>query len=359
MKLCIAVALALVGALSGCGGDDGGPSPGPAPFQPTQPTLLSTGSPTKDEDPSVILARDGSIVVAWFSDRGGNPDIYITRTTDGVHWANAVRVTTSTDGDFYPNLYQDANGTFHLTWFRWYALNRGYIYYNRSKNPLSWNTAGEIQVTTTADVDDWVPSIAGTPDSLRVFFVSDVRDTMNPTTEIYEASMHVDSTQWGPPRHMTINSPTENDHLPFAAWTGNKLTLVWVRHDTSQPAPWLNPPPNSQIYCAESFDGTTWSSAIPVTNDANPVVNVFPSLYQRQNGEWRLLWLSTRSGAQQIVEFPIANLGSYPTGLSVNTALSPGYSHRVARTSATGVYAGVWVQGPEGAQDIYDRFFKN
>ncbi|HEU4388934.1 MAG TPA: hypothetical protein VFV34_14130, partial [Blastocatellia bacterium] len=41
-------------------------------FEPTDPILLSTGSPTKDEDPSVLRANDGSLYVAWFSDRGGN-----------------------------------------------------------------------------------------------------------------------------------------------------------------------------------------------------------------------------------------------------------------------------------------------
>jgi hypothetical protein len=38
--------------------------------------------------------------------------------------------------------------------------------------------------------------------------------------------------------------------------------------------------------------------------------------------------------------------------------LPEGYSHRVAATSTPGVYLGVWVQGPEGAQDIYYRFFR-
>ena len=127
--------------LAACGDDDSVTSPPPPRYQPTPATLLSTASPTKDEDPSVLLAQDGSIVVAWFSDRGGNNDIYITRSAHGTEWASPVRVTVSADGDFYPNLYQDANGVFHLAWFRWYTLNRGHIWYNRSTNPLVWDTA--------------------------------------------------------------------------------------------------------------------------------------------------------------------------------------------------------------------------
>src|SRR5262245_30474903 len=73
-------------------------------FKPSAPQLLSKDSPTKDEDPSVLRARDGTLFVAWFSDRGGNPDIYISNTRNGIDWAEPVRITTSIDGDFYPNL---------------------------------------------------------------------------------------------------------------------------------------------------------------------------------------------------------------------------------------------------------------
>jgi hypothetical protein len=268
-----------------------------------------------------------------------------------------VRVTVSADGDFYPNLYQDDRGVFHLTWFRWYALNRGHIWAQRSTDPLVWDPGDEVQVTTAADVDDWVPSIAQSGDSLRVFFVSEARDAVNATSEIYTASVHIDSTVWGNATKMPINSATEHDHLPYAAWTGSELTLVWVRHDTSQPAPWLNPPPTSHLYYATSADGAAWSAAAPITNDAGPIVNVFPFLYRRQGGAWRLLWLSTRTGPPSVFELPVSGLASYPAGVSENTALPPGYSHRVARTPTSGVYVGAWVQGPEGSQEVYYRFY--
>jgi len=348
--------LLVVGA---CDGGDTTTPEQPPVFASTPPALLSARSPTKDEDPSVILARDGSIVVAWFSDRGADPgDLYITRSERGTEWADPVRVTVSPDGDFYPSLYQDDRGVFHLAWFRWYALNRGHIWTNRSGDPLAWDPGREVQVTTTLDVDDWVPSIAQTGDSLRVFFVSESRDAVNPTSDIYTASAHIDSMAWGSATPMTINSPTEHDHLPVAAWTGSELSLVWVRHDTSQPAPWLNPPPTSHLYASASGDGTAWSAAAAVTTDGGAVVNVFPGLYRRRGGAWWLLWLSTRAGAPALYEIPLANLAAYPAGVETNAALPPGYSHRVVRTPVAGLYFGVWVQGPDGAQDVYYRFYQ-
>lgn len=340
-------------------GDDG-TAPGPPPrYDQTSAALLSTGSPTKDEDPAVLMARDGSIVVAWFSDRGGNNDIYITRTTQGTEWAPPVRVTTSTDGDFYPNLFQDGQGVFHLTWFRWYTLERGHIWYNRSTDPLVWNTSNEVQVTTTADVDDWVPSIAETPDSLRIFFVSEVRNTGHATNEIYHVSSSVDSVAWGAARPFPHNVPFAHDHLPFAAWTGSQLDVLWVRHDLSQPAPWLDPPPKSEICYTYTMDGVVWAGEFPVTIDAGPIVHVFPELYRRDGGDWRMLWLSTRGGAAHLVELPLNEYFAYPSALIDNTKLPSGYSHRVARTPVDGLYFGAWVQGPEGSQDIYYRFYRD
>ena len=355
------IALLPLVLLSACGSDDSvTPPQSPARYQATSSKLLSQTSPTKDEDPSVILAKDGSIVVAWFSDRGGNAgDIYIARCAKGTTWSAPVRVTVSADGDFYPNLYQDANGVFHLTWFRWYAQNRGHIWYNQSTDPLVWDPGNEKQVTTTSDVDDWVPSIAETPDSLRVFFVSEVRDTTNATSDIYYASSAIDTVAFGPARRFPRSVPFANDHLPFAAWTGSQLDLVWVRHDTSQPAPWLSPPPASELCYAYSLDGVTWSGEYALTFDFTPTVHVFPAFYQRSNGEWRIAWTTTRSGAPQVVELPMLQLFSYPAGLIVNDHVPAGYSHRLTRTPVDGLYFGAWVQGPDGAQDIYYRFYED
>jgi hypothetical protein len=71
-----------------------------------------------------------------------------------------------------------------------------------------------------------------------------------------------------------------------------------------------------------------------------------------------LLWLSTRSGSPQAFETPLANLGQYPTGVVANGSLPAGYSHRIAPTPIAGTYIGVWVQGPDGSQDIYYRIFE-
>ncbi|HEX6628664.1 MAG TPA: sialidase family protein [Gemmatimonadaceae bacterium] len=333
-------------------------SPPARPFAPGEPTLLSVGSPTKDEDPSVLLARDGTILVAWFSDRGGNPDVYISSTRNGRDWTAPVRVTTNAGGDFYPNLYQDDAGRFHLTWFRWTAPFVGHIMYNTSADGLTWDAGNEIQATKAPNVDDWVPTITVKPDgTVLIYFVSKLRNTSNQQNDLYLAMKRSGMADFDAVVGASgINVPAEHDHLPFVARTGSTYTLVWTRYDLSEETPWLNA--KSDLYYATSPDGTSWTSPTKITSDVGNVVNLFPALYATLDQSWRLLWLSTRSGPAQPFETPIASLGQYSAGVVASTSLPPGYSHRIAPTPVAGTYIGVWVQGPDGSQDIYYRIFQ-
>lgn len=326
-------------------------------YQPTSSTLLSVGSPTKDEDPSVIRARDGRMFIAWFSDRGKNPDIYITCTSDGKKWHFPVRVTTDKGGDFCPSLYQDPQGVFHLAWFRWTKPFLGNIYYNSSPDGLTWDPSREQQVTHALKVDDWVPTLTQAPDgTLLIYFVSHKRDSQAAGSQIYIAFKRPEAPQWNPViPAAALRSPDENNHLPFAAYTGKAISLVWVRYDTKQPLPWLTK--KSDIYCASSTDGIAWGPPVKVIGDAGNIVNTFPTLHAAHDSNWRLTWVSTRRKPSTVLEAPFdtENLeaSATPTELS---AIREGYSHHFAATPTPGVYLAAWVQGKEGKQDVYYRF---
>jgi hypothetical protein len=331
---------------------------GDSRYAPTEARLLSVGSPTKDEDASVLRARDGRMFVTWFSDRGANPDIYLTSTERGTEWTEPVRVTVHAGGDFYPNLAQDEQGTFHLVWFRWTAPFRGHIWYNTSADGVTWDQSREVQVTTGVDADDWVPVLSIAPDgTMLIVFASYARAGPGATSDLYVLTKRSSDSSWGPPvRVMAISSDTEHDNLPFIAWTGDRFDLIWSRHDTTEPLPWVNP--RSKLYHSTSLDGATWSPATPITNEAGNVVNLFGEIHRRFDGEWSVAWLSTRSGPPKVQELALASLSAYPAGLRENTQLGDGYSHRIAPTATEGVYLGVWVAGPDGAQDIRYRFFR-
>jgi hypothetical protein len=185
-----------------------------------------------------------------------------------------------------------------------------------------------------------------------VYFVSDARDGVNPTNEIYVARKPAGASAWTAPAAASVNSPTLHDHLPFAANVDGEITLVWTR--SAAATPWESA--DADVYFAVSPDGLAWSGATAVAHDAGDVVHVFPSLTRAFDGDWSLVWLSTRSGGTRAFELPRAAFGAYPAA-AVALDLPEGYSHRVAPTSTEGVYFAAWVQGPDGAQDVWYRFF--
>jgi hypothetical protein len=305
----------------------------------------------------VLRARDGRIYVAWYSDKGGNPDLYLTSTADGRTWTSAIQLTTHPEQDFYPSLVQDERGVFHLVWFRWSSANRGHIWYNSSPDGSTWTPAAETQVTTTPDVEDWVPSLVEPPDgSLLVYFVSALRSGTGGTADLYRARRAPGESQWQVVPVAALNSSTEEDHLPVAARTPSGVSLVWVRYPHGPVVPWLSP--RSDLFLATSADGLAWSAPRQVTSDADNVVHLYPDLVADAADSLSVVWLSTRQGSPRVFELPLADVSRYPTGVTPLGQLPAGYSHRLVETTTSGVYLAVWVQGPDGTQDIYYRLIR-
>jgi hypothetical protein len=267
-------------------------------------------------------------------------------------------VTTDPGGDFNPSLIQDEQGAFHLAWFRWEAPFRGHIWYNRSEDGLTWNPANEVQVTTTPDVDDWVPTLARATDgSLLVWFAAAKRSGEPMITDLFVARKAPGAAGWTAAVPAAgLNGTSEHDHLPFAARVGPEIALVWVRHDDSQALPWLNP--KSDVWLARSADGLSWSPPAQVTADAGSVVNLFPGLFPDEDGAAFVNWLSTRQGEPQLFQVPLAQAGRYPEGVFRIEGPGTGYSHRLTPTITPGAWIAVWVSGREGSQDVHYRFFE-
>ena len=330
------------------------PSEPDDPIEPgtaTPPVLLSVGSPSGDEDPSLLRAANGTVYAAWFSNRGTSADIYIASTTDRATWSTPVQVSREPHGDFYPNLIQDSQQRLHLTWFAWVAPFLGQIRHSSSLDGVTWSDADAV--TTEFLLDDWVPTMAEGPNgSLLVYFVAAKRNLALGNNQIYLAVRRPGQAAWDPPVPLSINSPTEHDHLPFVARTGpGQFTMVWVRF--AGDADFITNP-RSDLFTATSSDGLTWSAPVRVTSDQRGQ-NLFPQIYQRHDGSWFLLWLSTRTGSPTMYEMPVSGLASFPAGLTVNALLPAGYSHRLTTTPKPGEYLAAWVQGGKGVEDVYYR----
>src|SRR5262245_32471104 len=67
-----------------------------------------------DEDPSVLLARDGRFYVAWLSKRLNGGNIYIKSSEEGRTWSAEERVTIGPGEDYYPSISQTRHATFPI-----------------------------------------------------------------------------------------------------------------------------------------------------------------------------------------------------------------------------------------------------
>jgi hypothetical protein len=330
--------------------DAGGFAPGPK-------TLLSDNNPNDlDEDPSVRAAADGSLIIAYFSSRNGNPDLYLRRTFDGVTWTE-TRITTSPAADYYPSLSQDETGRFHLAWFRWTAFQVGSVWYNSTLDPTSWDPSNEEQVTTAANVDDWVPSLAKTASGdLLIAFASEKRNPAS-HSELYLSKKPAGQSAWLAALPIAaLESATEDDTLPVLTRTGATLTLDWVRCAPGGTPPCLSG--SADLYRASSNDGATWSAPETLTSDAaDTTADTLPSSYFDSQGTGWLLWVSAPAGTNgAVVEAPLLGSAASP----VSRPELEGYSPHVAATPTPGVYLGAWVEQVDSDpnhKDVFYRFF--
>jgi len=349
--MCLCVAWLLVSA---CGDDE--PAQ-PSDSAPADPANLTPDGPTRDEDPSVLRLADDRWLVAWFSDRTGNGEIYVTATSDAASWASPSRVTQSGAGDFYPNLALASAGGAHLVWFRWTSPYLGHICYNRSTDGLTWDLFAEELVTLEGNVDDWAPTIVETAGGeILVFFVSRKRAPNEASNDLF-MTRRLGPFDWAAPVPVPgVNSANEHDQLPFAARVGDSVRLVWVRHDTTAAVPWEAR--KSDLYVASSETGESWEAPVRMTTETEDVVHLFPAFFSDAVGAWSILWLSTRQGEPAVFEAPLDSIGVYPRGIRARSELPAGYSHRLAAFATPESMLAVWTQGEEGTQDIYYRIIE-
>ena len=322
------------------------------PFDPGPATAFPHNGGDEDLDPDLMLAADGRMVLVWASRVLGNTDLYLSRTLDGVNWDPPIALTTDPDVDRFPNLYQDDNAHYHMTWMRQMETTPFYtrVWYAKSEDGVNWYSADERLVADIAGpVEDREPSIARAADgSLWVVFSSDVR---SPSTQTLFAVQSTDGgLSWNPPVELPVNDPLQHDSYPHLDRVGADLALTWVRSDMSAiPAP---NNPTSDVLWSTSADGTVWAPPTEITaNDASSVYDLYPASGSDHAGNTQLVWQSTAATPGNAYVLPVA--GVYPT--DVVEAPLEGESPRMAPTPVTGVYLGVWVDS--ATQDLWTRSF--
>lgn len=311
-------------------------SPDAAPDAPYV-TADFSNSAGGDEDPNLLPRADGSLVLAWFSQRTGNGDIYYRRTTDGITWDAPVQVSSGTSIDVYPGLVEVA-GTLHAVWHRYDSDP------NTSSRIIYKRLDGSAEQTLTTGIA-WSPTIATTASGTLV--VAYAADPCAPSLPVCFHIAVVRSTDNGQTwsTEQTIVNSSMSDAIPYMARTGDHLTLVWNRYVATTTAELPYMAPTSDVMLSTSNDGITWTTPVTVAHDTS--YNLFPALYADPAGAWWITW-QTSGG---VVAQPIA--GTAPTATLPVTPVT-GYSPRAAAVAGRSVVA--WVEGSSDLE-IWTRPF--
>jgi hypothetical protein len=316
--------------------------PGCAPILPDGAPL--TTHPGKDEDPSLIRSLDGRYVLAWFSDRSGNADIWLNMSPDGRTWGEPVQVTRDPALDFYASIAQTSDGKFHIAWFRQeLETHVRNIWYSRSKDGRTWS---EPMALTTKRSEDWVPSLlADREDVLHVVWASG----RSGNKEILSIRSEDGGGRWSAPHPITRHPQVDDFPNLFQADDGRYL-LAWTRYKKREGDVGFGNE-TAEILVATSLDGLQWKEPIPVTRDGPEqlFVDVFPTLYQAAaGGACHVAWTSNRTDPfGDVLDWSLAERSSGQRSFSQFTQASvPDYSVRLLPMDAPGQFLMVWVSDP-------------
>jgi hypothetical protein len=237
-----------------------------------------TNNIAESDNPSVAVS-DSSVHVVWEDTRGGGPDIYYKRSTDGgTTWGADIGLTNTRTSGLPSVAVSGAN--VHTVWSDGRDGDME-IYYKRSTDGgVSWGPDTRLTNDPSSQSFTYV-AVSGS--DVHVVW-GDTRDA--PNIEIYYKRSTDGGTNWGPDTRLTI-SPSS--FYPSIAASGSNVHLTW-RDVRGGP----------RIYYKFSTDsGTNWSpdTALPSVD----VIQLYPSIAV-SDSMIHVVWWDQRDGPSGNVE---------------------------------------------------------
>ena len=309
----------------------------PPDYKTTCPILV-TDVEGNNEDPFLLRAHDGTIYLVWFSERGGNADIYMKTSKDGKRWSeHTVIIKGGGAGNFYPSLAQTKDGRIHLTWFGIDAKSKTFsICYANSDDGAKWGTTQAI--TARHKGYNWAPTIVAANDgSIRIAWSSG----RTGNKDVFIVQSKDGGKTWQEPIQVTKHK--NHDDLPdIVQKPDGTFLVVWTNYVPGK-ADYLSK--TADIYYATSKGGRIWSEPIAITKNSHTdtIPEIFSNLDQ---SEFFVAWCS----ANGVWDLPLSDLEAEPKHLLGSKP--GGYSPSVLPLTDKH-YLVVWTGENEKGRQIY------
>src|SRR3989441_39534 len=274
------------------------PSPQTTPslyFNAPQPVWQSI---RPDLAPGALVAADGTIWVAWASNRSGAFRIYL-RTYNGISWST-IQSLSNLGFSTTPSLAQLANGTIVLVWAGGTNGYDDHLYYRTFTNGIWTN---QTQLTSGTTFTDESPKHAVAQDStLWLFFERDnsTGPTTPPTRQIYYKTLT--GNVWSAETRFTFDN------------NANTLPGVTMLKDGSIWVAWSRAPSagGNMVIFYRSYSHAVWSAEQSLSSSTNS--DSQPNLLQDRNGTIWLFWAREVQIATGVFQSEIFYKISYTVG---------------------------------------------
>jgi len=310
-------------------------------------------SPEENEDPSIILARDGRFYVVWSSKQRGRVDLFMSSSADGRTWSEERRIYDVPAEDYNPALMQSRDGRFHLVWCQLQRKEgRTDVWYTASRDGRTWDKPQSI---TNRGID-WAPTIyEDAKGVLRILWSS----RRSGSRDIWLTRSLDGGKTWLSPDQVTRSS--EEDDFPHALQApSGEHYLVWTRYRRGSAMLELHKDRSSDVVLATSRDAVVWSAPVVSSfgDPDNKFVDILPALFHEPDrGQVLVNWTSGRTGVRgDILARSITSPSSQVFRLTQSDASD--YSSKIVPTRQPGEYLMVWVSTREGKPDIFARRFR-
>jgi hypothetical protein len=225
-----------------------------------------------DLAPTALVTSDGTLWVAWQSNRAGFYQIYY-QSFNGISWTTPATISAG-GSNSAPSLAQLSNGTVVLVWSAGTNGNDDHLYYSRYSNG-AWNSI--VQLSSGVTFTDELPKAVVNGTRLWVFFERDTSTgpTTAPLRQVYYKTLV--GNVWSLDSALTTDSAA-NQQPDVAVLRNGNIWVTWARNTVVGG--------NSTIYY-RTFNGTRWSGDNPL---ASPGLLFSPNLIQDRNGTVWLYW---------------------------------------------------------------------